>query len=255
MYMGRQVCRMLRAGDVRRAKQTDAATKPRFGGEGCPASQPDRNRERCMKAESRKQGWRSAKKGVSEKFLRELPTSLSTAIQRGYPQVLTLKRIYDRCDEVGDCRIWRQSVQSAGYPQISGAGCRPRAVSHLVLALTGRERPTPRHCASPNCGEKRCVSEHCLRWLLPHQIMARSYASGARACAAEYFGRVARARSSGFTQLDWPTVERMRDAMLAGATAADVAREQGLSVSSVRAIRRGDTWRRSGPMPASGGQG
>jgi hypothetical protein len=169
--------------------------------------------------------------------------------------MLTIKRIYDRCAEEGECRIWQQSVQSQGYPQISADGHGPRLVTHLVLELSGRPRPSKRHHATTRCGNRLCVSEHCLRWWLPGQILRKAYSDGARSTLPGYLNRLEAARALGWAKLTWEQVDKARERMAAGESAAAVGRDYGVKAGAMRALRRGDAWRRTTALPsrAAGG--
>jgi hypothetical protein len=156
---------------------------------------------------------------------------------------MDLKRIYDRCEDEGECRVWQQGVLSTGYPQMSVGGKGGRLVTHLVLTLSGRPRPTAAHVATQRCLNRRCVSEHCLRWRLPSQVLNDCYRRGVRGGPAEYAGRLSRAGSAGFSKLTIDQVARIRAALAAGRTGVSLAREYGVIPKTIGAIKLGHAWR------------
>ena len=61
------------------------------------------------------------------------------------------------------CWDWANSTQSGGYPQVKVRGVL-RLVSHVVLELDGRSRPSPQHEACHGCDRPICFNPDHLRW-------------------------------------------------------------------------------------------
>lgn len=168
--------------------------------------------------------------------------------------MLTIKRIYDRCREEGECQLWQQSVLSTGYPQMSFGGKGGRLVTHLVLELSGRPRPTSAHVATQRCLNRRCVAEGCLRWRLPAQVLQDCYRRGARSAVCEYAGRLVRAGASGLAKLNLQQVAQIRAALAAGRTRDSLAGEYGVRPKAIAAIELGRSWRMvCSPFPGVAG--
>lgn len=119
---------------------------------------------------------------------------------------ITLKTIHDRCDEVGECWIWKDAVGKQGYPivRLRPGGC--LLVRRVAVALDGRP------------------------------AAARgSFSSRSRAAKI-----AAGKRSSGAAKL---TLEQAREIRASEDTGPVLAERYGVNRSLIGSIRRGVAWR------------
>lgn len=155
-------------------------------------------------------------------------------------QGLTLKMIRDRCDDVGDCWIWRDAVGRTGYPIMKRSqrgGC--MLVRRVVVALDGRPA-APRQPVMCTCGEKRCVN--------PAHLQPTTISAVAKAAAAKgSFSTTARAariaqakRASSQAKL---TLEQVREIRASDESNLALAERFGVNRSRIGAIRRGVAWK------------
>ena len=73
----------------------------------------------------------------------------------------TMDEVRSRCDEVGNCLIWRQSVNSGGAPSASVRG-KTMTVRRLVyVELLSKELKAGRRL-TVRCHNPLCVSESCI---------------------------------------------------------------------------------------------
>ena len=91
---------------------------------------------------------------------------------------ITLQTIRDRCEDVGDCWIWRQAVTPRGsYPimRVRPGGC--LYVRRVVVALDGRPAKPRQPVVATTCGEARCCN--------PAHLQATTVAAVAQHAAAQ----------------------------------------------------------------------
>jgi hypothetical protein len=72
-----------------------------------------------------------------------------------------LRRIFANCEIMGDCWIWKPSVNSSGYPQARMGGEPKMVRNYLYTTLLGRTVPEGMRL-SALCDNKRCCSPLCL---------------------------------------------------------------------------------------------
>ena len=158
---------------------------------------------------------------------------------------LTLDTLPMYCTSYGQCLLWDQSVNSAGYPQATLDGIGGRMVRRYVYSLMGKELQK-NLIVSPSCGQKLCVSPDCLEGTRFSAVLKRSYKDGARSTAAEYCARLERAKVSGMAKLTPDQVADIRSRAHEGSTA--LASEFAVAGSTIRDILRGKSWRTTSPQ-------
>ena len=125
------------------------------------------------------------------------------------------KLIWSRCEEVGDCLLWRGSVDKYGTPMMHDSLTgRTNSVRRVLLRCLGRD--TQGRVATCTCGDKLCMAElHVASWTR-QQLQARS--------AKKQQGSVVQAIA----------VRRGKEpGCKLSMAAARLIREQGLSVAEV----------------------
>lgn len=155
---------------------------------------------------------------------------------------MTLEEIKARCDEVGDCWIWKQGCTGRGMPQMryQGQTMHPRrAVMHMARG----EFPK---LAVGKCGNTMCCSPACA-------VDSTPSARGKYAEKAGYRSRAADAKKSAITRRAksaWSdaVIAEVRSSPL---NAKEIAQQTGMSWSYVKSIRAG-TARRDYSNPFAG---
>lgn len=154
----------------------------------------------------------------------------------------TLQTVYDRCEEIGDCWIWAQSLKANGIPQacIDGKGGR-NVRTYIYDVLSGKKRP-PKSTVGSTCNERRCCNPAHLVWRSRSQVVSSSYKSGARHKFSLTLDRRERAVRNGWAKL---TMEQAQEIRFKAATMRrkDLAAEYGVVVSTIREIINGNLWK------------
>ncbi|KQP37582.1 hypothetical protein [Pseudorhodoferax sp. Leaf274] len=149
----------------------------------------------------------------------------------------SLNAIFERCTEEGDCWLWQDGVNGAGWPSISIGG-RTQYVRRVVRGMMDGE-PVPARMRVPaKCGQRLCVSPYC-------SIVCTHRTSHRMAAERGAFGRPdailrttlrQRAQSAYSDEL----VSQIRTSEEDTAT---VCQRTGMSSSHVRRIRSGEARR------------
>lgn len=156
-----------------------------------------------------------------------------------------LDLIRSRCIEDGQCWLWQGGCDGHGRPQIRHEGV---VVYTRRLARQLRDgKPVPAHLRVPNaCGRKTCVSPECsvIGTVATVRKMAADRGSYLKANRNIRQMQTKRARSA----IDEDVVRGIRNAP---GPCSRIADETGVSLSHVKAIRRG-TARRDLSNPFGG---
>jgi hypothetical protein len=145
-----------------------------------------------------------------------------------------LERIRSKCEEAGNCWLWRGSMNGNGRTPCVWYQGKTQNVRKVVYILKhGKVRAD--RVVSPGCGHFLCVSPHCVKQCTISE--ARQIASKARNCYANpaKIAKVAMARRAKSNISD-ETVERIR---ASADSTRKLARETGISRSHIRAIKNG----------------
>jgi hypothetical protein len=154
--------------------------------------------------------------------------------KKGAP--VTLDVIHARCDEVGDCWIWRGAVSHGTAPAINIDG-KSTSVRRFVADLLGRQ--TNGRYITACCGEPLCVSPDHLRVVTRSQLnilTAKRTGYGQSLARAAKIAQARRRRAHLSPEL----VQMIRSSDL---PSAQLAKQLGVSKSTVNDARRGNTWR------------
>lgn len=156
-----------------------------------------------------------------------------------------LKLIKSRCTEEGRCWMWTGAQDGHGRPQMRHDG-KVVYVRRLVRELTDGQ-PVPKgFVAAASCGQKLCVSPHCSCVATHKQRAQMAAARGA-------FGGATRTRKMTATKhaKSRITADMVQAIRLAPPPCSRIESEVGVSLSHVKAIRRG-TARRDLGNPFAG---
>lgn len=142
-----------------------------------------------------------------------------------------LSWIESRVGYEGDvCLPWPYASGGRGEAVMSYKG-RMKPASAVMCLLAHGEAPTPKHECAHNCGNGHlgCMNPNHLRWATRAENMADKHAHGTMiAGEAHHFGRL--------------TESQVRHILSCSERTTDLARQYGVSVSAISAIRCGKNW-------------
>lgn len=145
----------------------------------------------------------------------------------------TLRLIRGRCDEIGECWIWRGSV--GGYsklPCMHHDG-KTRYVRRVVYDLAHPEKGAASRVVTPKCVNPMCVSPLCLEAMPRKEALQRAGRRGS-------YSRPTKAINEALTQRAKSRISEETVVLIRSAESATaVSRATGVSLSYVKAIRRG----------------
>lgn len=159
---------------------------------------------------------------------------------------MNLKTIRDRCTEDGDCWIWQQAVNSAGYPQASIDGKGGQMVRRAALVAAGKQPAKRYKRVTDNCGNRRCCNPEHLRWSCFSDLLKESYRTGRRNTRAEYLKRLEASQRTGKAKLTWEKVREIR-VRLVNETCSKIAPDYGVKEKAITNIKFNRSWREASP--------
>jgi hypothetical protein len=140
-----------------------------------------------------------------------------------------------RSEEVGNCLIWRQSVNSGGAPSASVRG-KTMTVRRLVyVELLGKEIRSGKRL-TVRCHNPLCVSDHCIVQQSVSLIL-REARQRALACDPMTIRREQRASSQAKL-----TPEIAAQIRASAESSIELAKHYGVHPETIRGIRRGRTY-------------
>lgn len=148
---------------------------------------------------------------------------------------MNLDDIKARCDEVGECWIWNGYVDSYGAPLAYVGNRKMRAVRRIVRELTDGSPIPDGHVVVAKCGERRCVSPRC-SMCATEKLKAQMTAERGAFINPVRDAKVALYRRAK-SHITEEMVEHIR---LAPGPTRRIAAETKVSLSHVKAIRRGE---------------
>lgn len=157
---------------------------------------------------------------------------------------MTLDEIKARCDEFGDCWLWRGAMQGGNVPAIRLSykiDPKKKVVSVRRWIAQSQGKSVKGLLATVSCKDKRCVCPDHIQ-LMPRKILnVRIGQSIAKNQTPARRFNAANARVlAGLTKMDMATARAIRGG---GKSAKKWADELGCSVSAVHRTIRGDSWK------------
>jgi hypothetical protein len=161
--------------------------------------------------------------------------------------------IHARCDEVGDCWIWKGAMTGGGktpnmhHPNRRGESA--ISVREVVLEALGKPRLTSKLWASNTCNEVHCVCPEHAAWRTRGGKLGELGAAGVWSRVELTMMKAAISQAKGV--LNWDKVRdiRSRDAEI---THKALASEFGVDPKTIRGVRQYLTWVEYGANPFSG---
>lgn len=160
----------------------------------------------------------------------------------GVKTVWSMDEVRSRCDEVGNCLIWRGGVNSAGYPMASFKGKSKSVGSIVYTDILGKERKL-RYRLTTRCHNPRCVSDICLHQSKHGDILSAAHK---RRRESDPLSLRRDQRASSRAKLSPEIAEEVR---ASPKTAIELGAELGVHPESIRSIRRGNAYK--APMSAA----
>lgn len=154
--------------------------------------------------------------------------------KKGAP--VTLDTIHDRCDEVGDCWIWRGALSHGTQPAIN-IDRRSTSVRRFVASLLGRQ--TKNRYVTSCCGDPLCVAPDHLRVVTRSQLNKSAAERTGYGKSLTRSVKLAEARRRR-ARLSPELVQMIRQSDLSD---AQLAKQLAVAKSTINDARRGDTWR------------
>lgn len=154
--------------------------------------------------------------------------------------VITLDEIKARCEEVGDCWIWQGATSDNGYPIMKRGHHGPCLLVRRVVAGIKGTPPAPRQPVVMTCSEKCCCNPAHVRLSTAKKVAEAAAKAGAYS-SIDRCAKVAKARRAApGTKLD---EDKAREIRLSPKTSVALAAEFGVSLSLIKSIRAGRSWK------------
>lgn len=154
------------------------------------------------------------------------------------PTVHTVESLYARCDEEGDCMLWKGSSAN-GVPQVYHDG-KMVPVRKLVVQLRGGQ-VREGHYFSPKCDDQRCICEDHIVQRAPglHQRLMAKRAGQGSIKTARLRKLTATRRATG-AKLDEAKAREIRQS---SESSYALAERFGVHRSLISRIKSGKQWR------------
>lgn len=158
--------------------------------------------------------------------------------------IWTREVIHARCDELGQCLIWRGAATESGCPKVEIAGKSWNLRNYLFTHLLGRT-PQQGRLWQPNCGNLRCLSEACMTQVTRSAIQLR-IAKREEGNLVSLMNRQRRAVAAGFSRLGR---EKAAEIRASDEPCAVLSARYGVHDRTIHRIRKGEIWKTA--MPAN----
>lgn len=148
-----------------------------------------------------------------------------------------VKKIYDRCEEYGDCWDWQGAIQSCGSTPMINYKQRVLSVRRLLAEHQGLN--IAGKVVTYKCGNELCVNPEHLQVLTRKKLSQRSTQDlkyHTNPVRMKKLADAARARGK-------LSIELARQIREASGTQREIAARFGVSQATVSVIVRGVTWR------------
>lgn len=148
-----------------------------------------------------------------------------------------VKRIYDRCEEYGDCWEWQGAFQSKNITPTIHYERRVLAVRRLIAEQQGHDMTDK--IATYKCGNQLCVNPDHI------QVTTRKKLAKRMASELKYHSNPVRMKklSDSARTRGKLTIEIVRQIREAPGSQRQIAAQFGISQATVSAILRGSSWR------------
>lgn len=160
---------------------------------------------------------------------------------------MTLNDVKARCDEVGDCWIWRGSVQAGDVPAMRlpvAVDPQKRLVAVRRWVAENQGRVTQGLFATNSCQDKKCVCPDHIQLLSRKQLQKRAGKTMTKnQNPASKMARVRARIRAGNIKIGPENAIAIRES---DKPAEQWAQELGCSVSAIFRAKRGEVWKEYG---------
>lgn len=130
-----------------------------------------------------------------------------------------------------DCIEWPFFYSVHGYPLLSWRGLTLRAHRVACRLAHGKPQNINLHAAH-SCGNKRCVNPKHIRWATALENISDKKIHGTMAIGSKVWSSI----------LNEEDVKQIRECLRSGQTCAHIARQHGVSRSTISKIKNGNNW-------------
>lgn len=156
--------------------------------------------------------------------------------------ILTLDIIRGRCEEIGDCWIWKQGTNSDGQPHARHDGAKVQ-VRRLVWQLAHADAVlAPNFMVISECTHKMCVGPDCAKDMSRPQYLVRMNSLGKLNGSTQAVAHTRAMRARATTKLTMEKAAALRARIAAGEDRGAVALEYGITRDHANRVARGDGW-------------
>jgi hypothetical protein len=144
---------------------------------------------------------------------------------------LTLKQIHDRCEEVGECLLWKQSCTPSGYPRVANG------YAHIKAWEAVHGPVPPGLKVRRDCEETRCCAVPHMRLITRSQQNKLAAKRGAWKGPARIAAITLAMRARG--KLD---PKKVQEILTSDETGAELAVRMNVSRSLISKVRKRQAW-------------
>ncbi len=166
------------------------------------------------------------------------------------PEILAIRAlefgrwVTDRCALVGDCWLWRCSVNNYGYAQMNTARY-GRGMPHRMLfeQLRGEPLNAKSQRLQNRCGSRHCCNPKHWHVVAAGKVIADQYRKHQRGSAERIRASALRAHSARASRVgSFEKAAQARDMRAAGSTSQQIALHFGISKTTAKRWASGRAW-------------
>ena len=147
-----------------------------------------------------------------------------------------LEYVYLRSEEIGDCWEWQGALQACGTTPMMRYQQRTTSVRRLIMQDKGLE--VQGKVATSTCGNHLCVNPEHLELITRKRLTKRVASKLNRSVSMLRKAQI----SASVRQRSKLTAEQAEEIRQAEGNQRDIAKQYGISQSTVSVIKRGLTW-------------
>lgn len=163
---------------------------------------------------------------------------MAARITNNKPLVWTRETVYSRCDEMGECQIWREGVTASGSPRARVNGSGTTNIRNFMFTEVMGRKILPGCTIQPKCGNPRCVSEECLVQI-SMSTMRKNIAKRLKATPYGMLAFQKAAQRAGFSTLGPAKASEIRRS---DRPARELAEAYGVDLRTIHRVRKHEIW-------------
>lgn len=167
-------------------------------------------------------------------------------------KTISMKWIMQRCEEEGDCLLWKLGTNGVGHPRFTfriGGECANRQLRRVVWALVGGRELQGKQVLTTTCGNPGCLNPAHLK-VTTRAAVVKKMMSNPDVIRRVTVANAVRGRQSGKITMEQALLIRESTQPLSA-----IAQEYGISIARASKVRRNEAWRdlRASPFAGLGG--